>query len=336
MPITITVVGSLNTDFVTVTSRIPSGGETLTASSFFTGLGGKGANQAVACARLSRPNPSAKIPVNIIPDVRIKMVGAVGADDFGSHIVNSMASVNIDTSGVKVKEGQSTGVAVILVEESSGENRILLNPGANHTLNAKDFEQPSALGNPLPDLIILQLEIPLPTVLQILKTARKAGIDVLLNTAPAVKLPDEAYQGLAHLILNETEAMILTRRSLSDLNQPDFDWANVTNEFITKGVRNVIVTLGAKGALFASSENGQNISEHIPATRVEKVVDTTAAGDTFVGAYALGIVRGDEKLKILRNACLAAARTIEKKGAQDSIPWADELGYICLFPKPIL
>ncbi|CZR69061.1 related to ribokinase [Phialocephala subalpina] len=330
MPKTITIIGSLNTDLVTLTPRVPSGGETLTASSFTTGPGGKGANQAVACLRLSRPKPTAGI---FIPDIKVKMVGAVGADEFGPTLIEGMNEDGIDTSGIKVVEGVSTGVAVILVEEGSGENRILLSTGANYTFQPSDFQTPESLGTPLPDLIVLQLEIPLETVLQILETAKNAGVDVLLNPAPAVKLPDEIYPAITHLIVNESEAALLTSRSVSDVEDPSFPWDTVTDEFISKGVKNVIVTLGSKGAFFASaSDDGAGGKQdrkagYVPAAKVKKVVDTTAAGDTFVGAYAVNVVRGNGDLgEVIRLACRAAGKTVEKEGAQSAIPWADEVG----------
>jgi ribokinase len=225
-----------------------------------------------------------------------------------------------------VVDGQTTGVAVILVEESSGENRILLSPGANHTLHASDFISVSSLGAPKPDLVIMQLEIPLPTVLQILKTAAEAGVDVLLNPAPALELPQEAYAAITHLVVNESEAAILTGRKLQDVERDGFEWGVLTEEFLRRGVKNVVVTLGAKGAFFASE--GQK-GRHFKTEKVEKVVDTTAAGDTFVGAYAVNVVRkgpgkgvSEEDVKL---ACRAAGRTVEKKGAQIAIPWADEV-----------
>ncbi len=144
-PLIITIIGSLNTDLVTTTQRIPAGGETLTASSFNIGSGGKGANQAVACARLSRSNPSKKAEASRFPktlntdDVTVKMIGAVGSDEFGPRLISGLKHDGIDTSRINVVGGQTTGVAVILVEEQTGENRILLSPGANHSLLPRDF-----------------------------------------------------------------------------------------------------------------------------------------------------------------------------------------------------
>lgn len=329
-PLIITVIGSLNIDLVTTTHRIPSGGETLTASSFSTGSGGKGANQAVACARLSRPNPSKKVegsrfPETLKTDVTVKMIGAVGSDEFGTRLISGLKHDGIDTSRISVVEGQTTGVAIILVEEQTGENRILLSPGANHTLLQRDFTTVSSLGAEKPDLIILQLEIPLTTILSILHLAKEAGIEVLLNPAPAVELPDEAFQDLNHLIVNESEAMILSGCSEADVNSHT-DWNFITDKFLQKGVKNVVVTLGARGA-YASKKPGQGI--FVDAEKGIKVLDTTAAGDTFVGAYAVHAVRsmqGEWDLEAaIQWACRAAGRTVEKKGAQSAIPWADEI-----------
>jgi len=310
-------------DLVTLTPRIPSGGETLTATSFATGPGGKGANQAVASSRLSRPKASSPSTSTHTPDITVKMIGAVGADSFGPTLIQSMKNDLIDTSGVKTVEGVSTGVAVILVESDSGENRILLNPGANYSLRPENFLTPESLGSPLPSLIILQLEIPLDTVLQILETAKAAKVDVLLNPAPAVKLPDSIFPSIGHLIVNETEAAILTGRQVEEVEKEGFSWEVIGKEFLGKGVRNVVITLGGKGAYFAGKEG----EGYVDAEKVERVVDTTAAGDTFVGAYAVNIVRGKRGItkEIVRLACKAAGRTVEKQGAQSAIPWADEV-----------
>ena len=257
------------------------------------------------------------------------MVGAVGADEFGPVLINGLKQDGVDTSGVQVVAGSSTGVAVILVEEGSGENRILLSAGANHSLQPAAFVTPASLslGAPLPDLVIMQLEIPLPTVLQVLATAQAAGVDVLLNPAPAVPLPDSAYRAITHLIVNESEAAILTGRAVSDVEAEGFDWAAVCSEFLARGVRNVVVTLGAKGAFFMTSGEGKPKGGYVKAEKVDKVVDTTAAGDTFVGAYAVNVVRKgrDVTEEYVKLACRAAGRTVEKEGAQSAIPWEDEV-----------
>ncbi|PVH74305.1 Ribokinase-like protein [Cadophora sp. DSE1049] len=347
-PKIITVIGSLNTDLVSVTARVPSGGETLTGTSFHTGPGGKGANQAVAAARLSRANPHSASALKSRKvedeDILVKMVGAVGNDEFGPKVIAGMKEDGIDVTGIQVVEDQPTGVAVIIVESTTGENRILLNPGANSTLQPQSFLPPSSSPptpspfTPPPSLLLLQLEIPLPTILQIITTASTTSpkpTPILLNPAPAVPLSETIYPSITHLILNESEAALLTSRSVEEVEDPGFDWSVVTGEFIEKGVKNVVVTLGSKGAFWASASTEKDKaikSGFVPAEKVSKVVDTTAAGDTFVGAYAVAVVRaegegkGDLDLdKVVRRACKASARTVQKEGAQGSIPWADEV-----------
>jgi ribokinase len=325
----ISIIGSLNTDLVTTTPRVPSGGETLTASSFSTGPGGKGANQAVACARLTRHKPS--ITVSGLPsaspsEVKVQMIGAVGSDEFGPRLISRLEKDGIETSRIHVIDGQTTGVAVILVEELNGENRILLSPGANYNLQPEDFNIVKSLGVDKPELVILQLEIPLETVFSIIRTAKKAGIAVLLNPAPAVELPTEVLEDIDHLIVNESEAAILSGQDSASFNELDMDWGLVTDEFLRKGVKNVVVTLGSKGA-YASKKIGGGVM--VEATKVVKAVDTTAAGDTFVGAYAVEAVRGHvdewDMEGAVKWACRAAGRTVEKKGAQSAIPWASEV-----------
>ena len=321
----ITVIGSLNSDLVSVTERVPTGGETLTSKSFHTGAGGKGANQAVAAARTSRKKGSSPSD----SDVQVKFVGAVGADPFGPSLKNGLKEEGIDASRVNVVENETTGVAVIIVEEATGENRILVNPGANATVTPNQFDNVESLGSPKPDLIILQLEIPLETVLKIIKICQAANIAVLLNPAPAVPMPDFVFKGLEHLVVNETEAAILSGRSVDEVNASGFDWNTVTDDFINRGVKNVVVTLGGKGA-FSSAKLGDGTQ--LPANKV-KVVDTTCAGDTFVGAYASLFVKtlGQESTWSLKEAVRKSSKaseiTVQRKGAQIAIPWADEVNW---------
>lgn len=309
----IAVIGSLNADLTTYTSRIPNGGETLHANSFKVSSGGKGGNQACACAKLSRsPNDLQN------GSAIVRMIGAVGNDAHGSMLLHDLQTSGVDTSGVAVKDDVETGVAVVLVEEKSGENRILLSAGANYSLQPTQF---SSIPLPLPSLIILQLEIPVATTLEILRAARAQNVEVLLNPAPAVELTDEAYAGLAHLIVNETEAVILSGCSAHNI-EDESKLPGVANVFHDRGVMNVIITLGGRGVFFSNRKEGNGV---IKAKKV-KVVDTTAAGDTFVGAYALEVVEGNFDIRsAVQVANMAAAKTIGKKGAQTSIPWANEI-----------
>jgi len=309
----IAVIGSLNADLTTYTSRIPDGGETLHANSFKVGSGGKGGNQACACAKLSRTSNDVQNGSAII-----KMIGAVGNDAYGQLLLQDLQASGVDTSGVTIMSNVETGVAVIIVEETTGENRILLIGGANYSIKPTQFQ---TLPLPLPSLIILQLEIPVLTTLEILRTARSQNVEVLLNPAPAVELPDEAYIGLAHLVVNETEAAILSGYNIVDMEN-ESNLPVVAKVFHGRGARNVLLTLGSRGVFYSSSNGEHGL---IKARKVE-VVDTTAAGDTFVGAYALEIVKGCFNINTaVRAANAAAEKTIGKRGAQISIPWANEL-----------
>ncbi|KAJ3578961.1 hypothetical protein NPX13_g1604 [Xylaria arbuscula] len=216
-----------------------------------------------------------------------------------------------------------TGIAIIVVDEPTGQNRIILSPEANHSLQPADF---SVLPSPKPDLLIMQLEIPLPTVLAALRAARDASVPVLLNPAPAQPLPEDVYQGLAHLVVNETEAAVLGGVSEEDLEN-EAGLESVSKKFLDLGVQNVIITLGGRGVFYMSALGPKK--GLVPALKA-KVVDTTAAGDTFVGQYALDVVSAGSggKFEIeaaVHKANQAAAKTVEKLGAQDSIPWRDEL-----------
>ncbi|KAI1377788.1 Ribokinase-like protein [Hypoxylon crocopeplum] len=318
-PPLITVLGSLNMDLVSYVPHHPLPGETLTSSRFAVSPGGKGANQAVACAKLSRSQSH----VNNGKDTtaRIRMLGAVGQDTYGEQLLANLSRHGVDASSISPSAALKTGIAIIIVDEPTGQNRIVLSPEANHSLLASGFAAPSALGDPLPDLLIMQLEIPVETVLAALRVARLAGVKVLLNPAPAQELPAEAYEGLAHLVVNETEAAILGGVAESDL-VTEAGLESVSRTFLSRGVQNIIVTLGGRGVFYMNADGQKGL---VPAEKA-KVVDTTAAGDTFVGQYALEVVSGSFSIEdAVKKANRAAAKTVERLGAQDSIPWRDEL-----------
>ena len=312
----VTVIGSLNIDLITRTTRVPRAGETLITSSYDTGCGGKGANQAVACARLSRRQGAEH------REVDVRMVGAVGRDAFGKELVDSLMHNGIDTRAVEEKEEYKTGVAVIIVEEATGDNRILMSPNANYSLRPEAF---AAIEIPIPKLIVLQLEIPLDTTLQILKAAKKQHVDVLLNPAPAQVLPPQVYDAVTHLVVNESEAAFITESSQAS--------ESISKEAIKRllafGVHHVIVTLGSKGVLYFDTHGG--LVHELKAEKVE-VKDTTAAGDTFVGAYAVAIAKQQDGTRSFERtvaaicwANKAAAKTVQREGAQSAIPWLGEV-----------
>ncbi|KAI1175347.1 Ribokinase-like protein [Nemania sp. FL0916] len=335
----ITVLGSLNIDLVSYVSHHPLPGETMTANSFAVSPGGKGANQAVACAKLSRSRSQSGDqnqnkdedldPHAASASAHIRMLGAVGADSYGTLLTSNLSSHGVDVTGVSSSPALKTGIAIIVVDEPTGQNRIILSPEANHSLQPGNFT--TTLPAPRPDLLIMQLEIPLSTVLAALRAAREAKVPVLLNPAPAQPLPEDAYDGLAHLVVNETEAAVLGGVSESELATSRERLEDVARGFVGRGVRNVIITLGERGVFYAY-KTGNGAETGFVSAEKAKVVDTTAAGDTFVGQYALDVVGADgggsSRFDIhaaVRKANRAAAKTVEKLGAQDSIPWRDEL-----------
>ncbi|KAK4983234.1 putative ribokinase [Elasticomyces elasticus] len=323
----VAIVGSLNVDFITRTKRLPEAGETLTAISFDIGFGGKGANQAVACGRLSRRKPKVAASADASTDhsdetVNVRMIGAVGDDSFADDFIRSLQADGIDTTGVVRLPKQKTGIANIIVEDESGENRILLAPNANYARPGEVDLVPDDA-----DVVVFQLEIPLEQVLYNMKKAHAANQYVLLNPAPAQVLPDDAYENIDCLVVNETEAATLSQ--LSGAEARDID--RVATGLLDRGVRHlVVVTLGAKGVYYISRSNGpaEARGTFISACKA-KVVDTTAAGDTFVGASAVFIARAKDRTLDPREgiefANRAAARTVEKPGAMAAIPWLDEV-----------
>jgi len=325
----IAVLGSLNMDLVSYVPHHPLPGETLTATSFAVSPGGKGANQAVACAKLSRSRADASSSSSSAhastATASVAMIGSVGTDTYGTTLRENLAAHGVDAERVSALEGRKTGVAIIIVDEPSGQNRIVLSPEANHALQPEDVSPAPALirtlGGAAADLLIMQLEIPLQTVLAALRSAREAGVPVLLNPAPAVTLPADALRGLAHLVVNETEAAILGECEESVLDSEE-GMEKVASGFIEKGVANVIITLGGRGVYYMNKAGEKGL---LPAQKA-KVVDTTAAGDTFVGQYALEAVSSKfDIVAAVNKSNRAAAKTVERQGAQVSIPWRDEL-----------
>ncbi|KAI9664182.1 MAG: hypothetical protein M1831_002361 [Alyxoria varia] len=323
----IEVIGSLNIDLVTTTSRVPNAGETIQASSFFTGFGGKGANQAVAAARLSgKQHENESSSESAASTTNVRMVGAVGSDQFGEDALAALKREGIDSAAVKVMQEQKTGSTVIIVEESSGENRILFTPGANFAVTSEDVG--NGIGKEA-GIAVFQLEIPFNTVVEGLRIAKEGGKETILNPAPAEALPYHVYKHIDHLIVNETEASVLSGVSEDRLQSDASMLDRVARQFVDKGVRNVIVTLGSKGVYWmTTSGSSEPSSSSIPGRSV-KAVDTTAAGDTFLGAYAVALAElphgsGDIKAAVER-ANLAASITVQRQGAQASIPHKSEV-----------
>jgi ribokinase len=295
----IVVVGSLNMDLVMRTPRVPQGGETIHGHEFSTLPGGKGANQAVACARLGG---------------RVSMIGQVGDDGFGKTLRDGLSADGIDVSGVGQTAVVGTGVAMILVEDV-GQNRIVLAAGANGALTPADIDGCAAtIGGAA--MLVVQLEVPLPVVRRAIGIACAAQVPVLLNPAPAAPLPDDIWPQVDILVPNESEASQLSGVSVCDAASA-FAAARV---FRQRGVACVLVTLGANGVAVVD-DGGER---HLPA-QVVKAVDTTAAGDTFIGGLCAGLVEGlsiDEAVALGQRA---SALCVTRHGAQPSIPYRREL-----------
>jgi ribokinase len=294
MPAKVVVIGSLNMDLVTRAPRLPRGGETLIGRSFSTVSGGKGANQAVAAARLG---------------AQVSMVGCVGSDAYGEQLRGALLAEQIDCQAVSTVDGAS-GVALIVVDDNS-QNAIVIVAGANGALAPEVIDRFDAVLQAA-DVIICQLEVPDATVGHALKRGRELGKVVILNPAPASHpLPADWYAAIDYLIPNESEASALSGLPVDSLESAE----SAAARLIAMGASKVIITLGAQGSLFA---NGKGF-EHLPAPKV-KAVDTTAAGDTFVGGFAAALAAGKTEAEAIRFGQVAAALSVTRAGAQPSIP----------------
>ncbi|MFD9379224.1 ribokinase [Streptomyces sp. NPDC059999] len=287
----IAVLGSTNMDLVAYVSKAPRLGETVTGRAFHTVPGGKGANQAVAAARLGG---------------EVVMIGAVGADEFGVRLRSALAAAGVETAALRTVEGAS-GTAHITVDDE-GANSIVVIPGANARVTGLEAGDDSRIGSA--DSLLLQLELPLEAVIAGARAARAHGVRTILTPAPARPLPAELLDVTDLLVPNEHEAAALT--GLTDPHR--------AAEALLRSVPQVVITLGGAGVLFAA--RGREPLA-LPAIRV-RAVDTTAAGDTFVGALAVAVGEGRPMPEALRWASAAAALSVQRPGAQDSMPTRSE------------
>ncbi|MCX4472553.1 Ribokinase [Micromonospora sp. MW-13] len=295
----IAVIGSYGAGLTMRVSRVPVAGETLSGGRFASGHGGKGSNQAVAAARLG---------------ARVSLLTAVGPDQFGAAARQLWAQEGVDAAGVRTADA-ATMVGVILVDEH-GENRIAIAPGALDELTPADVEG-FADRIAEADLVVVSLEIPLPVAVAALRTAHERGVRTLLNPAPAVALPDEAWGWIDVVTPNASEARVLTGRDPEDPATGD----ELVDLIRARYAGTIVLTLGADGALV--DHDGRRV--HVDPVPVPHVVDTTGAGDAFTGALAVALARGDALTDAVRFAAAAGAHAVGVAEVIPALPRPDDV-----------
>lgn len=294
----IVVIGSINMDLVTICERAPRGGETLLGKKFMQIPGGKGANQAVAMGKMKSP---------------VSMLGKIGREGMGDILLDSMKKDGIDISNIEYCD-ETTGIAKIIVEEN-GQNRIIVVPGANYEVDSSYIDRHlDAIKNC--DILVTQLEIPIETVKYSLKKAKEFGKITILNPAPATKLDEEIILNSDYIIPNETELELLSGMSITD----EKSVINAADVLLKKGVKGLIVTLGSKGCMYISKVE----RKAFPAYRVN-AIDTTAAGDSFIGGFVNGLASGLNFEESIDRGTKVAAISVTRIGAQTSIPTLEEV-----------
>ena len=295
----IVVIGSINTDMVVKTLKLPVPGETILGGKFLMTPGGKGANQAVAAARLGG---------------NVSFIGKIGSDIFGKESKMILESENVNTNYLFIDKKNPSGVALITVDKN-GENCIVVASGSNACLSVSDIEtaKEEILSS---DIILVQLEIPIETVEYIVDLCYNNDKTVILNPAPATNLSDELLRKVSIIVPNETEAELLTGVKVSDLASAETAARYLSN----KGISVVVITLGNKGALLCTLSETQ----YIPSPLVESI-DSTGAGDVFCGALAFSISKGIELADSVRFANKAASISVTRMGAQASAPQIKEI-----------
>ncbi len=295
----ITVIGSLNMDLVVQVKKMPKVGQTVMGSNFKEIPGGKGANQAVAMGRLG---------------AKVNMIGKVGTDGFGQSLLSALEKDKINIAYIGQEDNTSTGVALINVNEE-GNNSIVVAPGANYKLNKEDIDASldAIKGS---KIVVLQLEIPLETVKYALEKSKELGKYTILNPAPAVKLEDEIIKNIDLLTPNETELEILSGVEI----KKEEDLFTAAKALMKKGIKELIVTLGEKGALYINREKMKSYKAYNV-----KAVDTTAAGDSFTGAIATALMNDKNIDEAIDFASKVGALSVTKEGAQSSLPYLEEV-----------
>ncbi|MFM9908196.1 MAG: ribokinase [Chitinophagaceae bacterium] len=303
----IIVIGSSNTDMVVKTKKFPVPGETILGGEFFMFSGGKGANQAVAAARMGG---------------EVILIAKTGNDIFGKRSIEELKKEGINIQYIEVDENKASGTALILVDEK-GENEIVVAPGANETLTQKNI-QAAEKEIASADIILAQLEIPIETILYAAKMAFALRKKFVLNPAPAQQLPQELFEQLYLITPNETEAELLTGIHVKDI----LSASRAASSLLEKGVQHVIITLGNQGAFFKNNQY-----QLLVKAPIVKAVDTTAAGDVFNGVLTIEITSGKSWEAAIHSACNAAAISVTRMGAQPSMPYRKEVDAFSLNNK---
>jgi len=295
----IVVVGSSNTDMVVLTDHLPAGGETVLGGEFFMNPGGKGANQAVAASRLGGA---------------VTFIAKIGNDIFGKQAVELLKKEGINTSYILEDPDHPSGIALITVDRQ-GENCIVVASGSNANLRQGDIQKVKEIIQQA-GIVLLQLEIPQPSVEYVVQIAAAAGAKVILNPAPARTLPDELLGRLSIITPNETETEILTGIKIKDEESAE----RAAIKLREKGVDTVIITMGSRGAFVFNDD----VCEMIPAPAVQ-AIDTTAAGDVFNGALSVALSENKSIYEAVFYACSAASISVTRRGAQASAPFRNEI-----------
>ena len=288
------VIGSLNADLVVRSPRFPQPGETISGGDLLTIPGGKGANQAVAAARQG---------------TNVAMVGRVGKDNFAPFLVENLNVNHVNTMHV-AQDNAATGTAIIIVDEN-GQNSIVLSAGANGKVDSQDVDSA-----PDAKILLLQFEIPMDSVLHAAKRYKTKGTTVILNPAPARQIPEELLTLIDILVPNESELSLLTNMPVTDIKSAEL----AAQEILKRGVKTVIVTMGSKGALLVTDAQVKQVDTY----NVE-VVDTTAAGDAFIGGFASAMLHSKSLEESVRYGCACGALATTKLGAQPSLPTKEEV-----------
>jgi ribokinase len=297
------MVGSAMTDLVSRVPRLPGAGETLIGSSFSIGFGGKGSNQAVMAARLG---------------AKVSVVVKLGKDVFGENYLKNYQEQGIDTTYVMFDETRFSGVAPIAVDDKTGQNSIVIVPGANDGLSPKDIcTSRAAIDNA--DIVMCQLETPIESTIEAFRIAKEGvgGAMTIFNPAPARELPDEILQLTDVFVPNEVEAAMLLEKSTASVEEAMV----VALDFLERGPKRVIITLGSRGAVFASQGEA---AQYVQAEKV-KAIDTTGAGDAFVGSLAYFLGNNFPLKQAVERAGAIATRSVLKPGTQTSFPYRDEV-----------